>query len=58
MATTIRYSATLHSKSNLSIGGKATVLNTLIYSKLWHVMRAFIFIKSRVINIVPWLKKK
>lgn len=33
----------LHAQHNLSMRGRITVLNTLILSKLWHVLRLFTF---------------
>ncbi|KAK4521393.1 uncharacterized protein ATC70_012008 [Mucor velutinosus] len=41
----------IHSQRNLSIRGRATVLNTLIFSKLWHVMRNFIFTKAQLLSL-------
>ncbi|KAK4520293.1 uncharacterized protein ATC70_008426 [Mucor velutinosus] len=41
----------IHSQRNLSIRGKATALNTLIFSKLWHVMRNFIFTKAQLLSL-------
>jgi hypothetical protein len=41
----------IHSQRNLSIRGRATVLNTLIFSKLWHVMRNFIFTKNQLLSL-------
>lgn len=41
----------IYSQRNLSIRGRATVLNTLIFSKLWHVMRNFIFTKTQLLSL-------
>jgi hypothetical protein len=38
----------IHSQRSLSIRGRATVLNSLIYSKLWHVLRLTIFTQSQL----------
>ncbi|KAG1533569.1 hypothetical protein G6F51_012544 [Rhizopus arrhizus] len=35
----IRISCNLHSQRSLSIRGRVTILNTLVLSKLWHVLR-------------------
>ncbi|KAI8875521.1 hypothetical protein K501DRAFT_131455, partial [Backusella circina FSU 941] len=35
----IRIACHIHSQRNLSVRGRATVLNTLIFSKLWYVLR-------------------
>ncbi|CEP16675.1 hypothetical protein [Parasitella parasitica] len=48
---TVRCSINSHSKCNLSIRGKATVLNTLIYSELWHVLRLTVFTKAQLLTI-------
>ncbi|CEP07105.1 hypothetical protein, partial, partial [Parasitella parasitica] len=48
---TIRDSINSHSERNLSIRGRATVLNTLIYSKLWHVLRLTVFTKAQLLTI-------
>lgn len=48
LITKIRLSAFTHSQRNLSIRGRATVLNTLIFSRLWHVMRNFIFTQQQL----------
>jgi len=45
---TIRQSCFLHSQRQLSPRGRATVLNSLIYSKLWHVLRLSTFTKSQM----------
>ncbi|CEP08653.1 hypothetical protein, partial, partial [Parasitella parasitica] len=42
---------TIHSQRNLSIRGRTTVLNTLIFPKLWHVMRNFIFTKTQLLYL-------
>ena len=44
----IRQSCSLHSQRQLSIRGRATVLNTLLYSRLWHVLRLSRFTKSQM----------
>ena len=48
IVATIRQSCFLHSQRQLSIRGRATVLNSLIYSKLWHVLRLSTFTKSQM----------
>ncbi len=48
LADSIRVSCSLHSQRQLSIRGRATVLNSLIYSKLWHVLRLSCFTKSQM----------
>lgn len=47
----IRQSCQLHSQRHLSIRGRATVLNTLIFSKLWHVIRFFTFTTSELATL-------
>ncbi|KAG1444012.1 hypothetical protein G6F56_010463 [Rhizopus delemar] len=42
----------MHSQRQLSIRGRATVLNTLIYSKLWHILRLFPFTKVQLQQII------
>ncbi|KAI9254729.1 hypothetical protein EDC94DRAFT_524381, partial [Helicostylum pulchrum] len=41
----IRQNCIIHRQRQLSFRGRATVLNTLIFSRLWHVLRFFIFPK-------------
>lgn len=48
IADSVRQSCFLHSQRQLSIRGRATVLNTLIYSQLWHVLRLSCFTKSQL----------
>lgn len=48
---TIRQSCFLHQQRRLSIRGRATVLNTLIFSRLWHVMRLLVFTKAQLITL-------
>ncbi|KAG0783693.1 hypothetical protein G6F21_010383 [Rhizopus arrhizus] len=38
LLTKVKLSCQIHSQRSLSIRGRMTVLNTLIYSKLWHVL--------------------
>lgn len=41
----------LHIHRNLSLRGRATILNALLYSKLWHTMRIFTFtVKNNTTN--------
>ncbi|KAI8047091.1 hypothetical protein BDF21DRAFT_352450, partial [Thamnidium elegans] len=47
----IRQNRFIHQQRQLSIRGRATILNTLIFSRLWHVMRLFIFIKAQLLAI-------
>lgn len=44
----IRTSCQLHSSRNLTIRGRATVLNSLILSKLWHALRLVTFTSSEL----------
>jgi len=48
VADSIRQSCFMHSQRQLSIRGRATVLNTLIYSKLWHILRFTCFTKAQM----------
>ena len=48
IADTIRQSCFIHSQRQLSPRGRATVLNSLIYSKLWHVLRLSTFTNSQM----------
>lgn len=41
----------LHSHRNLSLRGRATILNSLLYSKLWHIMRIFTLTKTQLKTI-------
>lgn len=47
----IRNDTHLHSQRNLSIRGRVTVLNSLIYSKLWHALRLSIFTKTQLLSL-------
>jgi hypothetical protein len=47
----IRTACILQSQRNLSLRGRATVLNTLIYSTLWHVIRLITFTKAQLTSI-------
>ncbi|KAG1112999.1 hypothetical protein G6F40_006210 [Rhizopus arrhizus] len=47
----IQHACFVHSQRQLSVRGKATVLNTLIYSRLWHVIRLFPFTKAQLQKI-------
>lgn len=40
-----------YSQQNLSIRGYTTVLNTLIYSKLWHIMRVTTFTQAQLLSL-------
>ena len=51
LADSIRLSCSLHSQRQLSIRGRATVLNSLIYSKLWHVLRLSCFTQSQLSSL-------
>lgn len=35
----VQTACTLHTQRSLSIRGRVTVLNTMLFSKLWHVLR-------------------
>ncbi|KAG0972936.1 hypothetical protein G6F28_013793 [Rhizopus arrhizus] len=48
LLTKVKLSCQIHSQRSLSIRGRVTVLNTLIYSKLWHVLRVRIPRLSRL----------
>lgn len=37
-----------HVQRNLTLRGRATILNSLLYSKIWHVMRIFTFTKAQL----------
>ncbi|CEP12682.1 hypothetical protein [Parasitella parasitica] len=47
----IRNAIHIHSQRQLSIRGRATVMNSLIYSTLWHVMRLTTFTKSQLLSL-------
>lgn len=49
--TKIQTACTLHSRRSLSVLGKATVLNTLILSKCWYILRVLPLPKSDVSRI-------
>jgi hypothetical protein len=51
MCNKIRQQCFIHAQRRLSIRGRATVLNTLIYSTLWHVMRIFTFNQTQLKQI-------
>lgn len=44
----IKSACLIHSQRSLSIRGRATVLNSLLYSKLWHVLRLANFTQSQL----------
>lgn len=47
----IQHACSIHSQRQLSIRGRATVLNSLILSKLWHVLRLASFTKTQLISL-------
>lgn len=47
----IRNTVILHSQRNISIRGRTTILNSLIYSKLWHVLRLTTFTKAQLLSL-------
>ncbi|KAK4520348.1 peroxisomal targeting signal 2 receptor [Mucor velutinosus] len=47
----IRNAIALHSQRNLSIRGRTTILNSLIYSKLSHVLRLTTFTKAQLLSL-------
>ncbi|KAK4515528.1 uncharacterized protein ATC70_010478 [Mucor velutinosus] len=47
----IRNAIALHSQRNISIRGRATILNSLIYSKLWHVLRLTTFTRAQLLSL-------
>jgi len=48
---TINTATQIHSQRHLSIRGRVTVLNSLIYSRLWHVMRLTTFTKAQLLSL-------
>jgi hypothetical protein len=51
LLTKIRIACILQNQRNLSLRGRATVLNTLVYSTLWHVIRLITFTKVQLNSI-------
>ncbi|GAN06991.1 conserved hypothetical protein [Mucor ambiguus] len=51
LISTIRTSCQLHSARNLTLRGRVTVLNSLILSKLWHVLRLVTFLPFEFASI-------
>jgi hypothetical protein len=47
----IKSACFIHSQRSVSIRGRATILNTLIYSKLWHVLRLAIFTQTQLLRL-------
>ncbi|KAG1399221.1 hypothetical protein G6F59_013359 [Rhizopus arrhizus] len=47
----IALSCQIHSQRNLSIRGRVTVLNCLIFSKLWHVLRIVPLTQAQIAKI-------
>ncbi|KAG1442792.1 hypothetical protein G6F56_010922 [Rhizopus delemar] len=47
----IEISCHIHSQRNLSIRGRVTVLNSLIFSKLWHVLRMLPLTKTQITQL-------
>ncbi|KAK4518783.1 uncharacterized protein ATC70_009006 [Mucor velutinosus] len=47
----IRNAIAIHSQRNISIRGRVTILNSLIYSKLWHVLRLTTFTKAQLLSL-------
>ncbi|KAG0870908.1 hypothetical protein G6F15_011532 [Rhizopus arrhizus] len=46
----IALSCQIHSQRNLSIRGRVTVLNCLIFSRLWHVLRILPLTKKQIVT--------
>lgn len=49
--TEIKQYCLIHIHRNLTLRGRATILNSLLYSKLWHIMRIFTFTKAQLKTI-------
>jgi hypothetical protein len=49
--TSIKQSCFMHSQRQLSIRGHATVLNSLILSKLWHILRVFNLTQEQISSL-------
>jgi hypothetical protein len=49
--TSIKQSCFMHSQRQLSILGRATVLNSLILSKLWHILRVFNLTQEQISSL-------
>ena len=69
LITKLKTAVEIHSTRSLSVVGKATVLNSLILSKLWYLLRvmpltksefaqlrsvAIQFLKRRIFPVIPW----
>jgi hypothetical protein len=69
LVTKIKLVTQLHSTRSLSVVGRATVLNSLILSKLWYILRvtpltladfkqlrslAIQFLKKNIFPVIPW----
>jgi hypothetical protein len=69
LVTKIKTAMHIHSSRSLSVVGKATVLNSLLLSKLWYILRvtpltraelqqlrspAIQFLKKNIFPIIPW----
>ncbi|KAG0775157.1 hypothetical protein G6F22_013513 [Rhizopus arrhizus] len=51
LTSKIALSCQIHSQRNLSIRGRVTVLNCLIFSKLWHVLRIVPLTQAQIAKI-------
>ncbi|KAI8088142.1 hypothetical protein BDF21DRAFT_323342, partial [Thamnidium elegans] len=47
LTTKIRNACQIHSQRKFSIRGRATVLKSLVLSRLWHVLRLFSITKAQ-----------
>ena len=69
LVTKIKMAAQIHSTRSLSVVGRATVLNSLILSKLWYILRvtpltladfrqlrslAIQFLRKNIFPVIPW----
>ncbi|KAK4510370.1 Vacuolar protein sorting-associated protein 70 [Mucor velutinosus] len=69
LTTKIKTAIQIHSARSLSVVGKATVLNSLLLSKLWYVLRvtpltqpdvkqlrslAIFFLRKNIFPVIPW----
>ncbi|CEP08908.1 hypothetical protein, partial, partial [Parasitella parasitica] len=69
VVTKLKFAIQLHSSRSLSVVGKATVLNSLVLSKLWYILRvtpltqgdfhrirsvAIQFLRTNIFPVIPW----
>ncbi|GAN04725.1 hypothetical protein MAM1_0071c04189 [Mucor ambiguus] len=47
----IRNTIAIYSQRNISISGRVTILNSLIYPKLWHVLRLTTLTKTQLLSL-------